>query len=76
MNNKNKFNYTMKNNSRNKSLQWNNSRHVAQSDTQIAQLYKLTFLLRRGKARTQSPAIKNNAPELPTFGVIAEVNPT
>ena len=37
----------------------------------------LTFqLLNQGIARTQSPTNKNYAFELPTFGVIAGVNPT
>ena len=30
----------------------------------------------KGKARTQSPTIRNYAPELPPFGVIAGVSPT
>ena len=30
----------------------------------------------QGLARTQTPTTKNNAPELPTFGVIAGVNLT
>ena len=33
-------------------------------------------LLGKGRARTQFPTIRNYAPELPTFGVIARVSPT
>ena len=36
----------------------------------------LTYLIIQGIARTQSPTLRNCVPELPTFGVIAGVNPT
>ena len=37
---------------------------------------KLDFCIYiKGTARTQFPAIKNYTPELPAFGVIAEVSP-
>ena len=36
-------------------------------------IWKCSFVV-WGKARTQSPATKNYAPELPTFGVIARVS--
>jgi len=38
--------------------------------------YSLLFIRYKGIARTQSPTIKNYALDLPTFGVIAGVNPT
>ena len=35
-----------------------------------------TLMVKQGKARTQSPTKRNYASEFPTFGEIAEVNPT
>ena len=43
---------------------------------QMSPLGKEGFHLNQGIARTQSPTNKNYAFELPTFGVIVEVNPT
>ena len=42
----------------------------------IIRTHPQTCIIYQGIARTQSPTNKNYAFELPTFGVIAGVNPT
>lgn len=54
--------------------------HLGTSTQCPSRLFAVSFLpystanLRRGIARTQSPTNKNDALELPTFGVIIGVN--
>jgi len=41
----------------------------------LEEIFSFLFIY-KGIARTQSPTIKNDAPESPTFGVIANVSQT
>ena len=44
------------------------------SEEEKRRIYRSFFI--QGRARTQSPTTRNCAPESPTFGAIARVNPT